>query len=62
MYALVYPSYRCFISNLALIGQVVSEKKIFECYGDIHVSCHGVEADQPNIFRIINLQSICPFP
>ena len=30
MYTLVPSSYRCFISNLALIGQVVSEEKIFE--------------------------------
>ena len=41
------PSYRCFISNLALIGKVVSEKKIFGYYGEIHVSCPGMEADQP---------------
>ena len=34
---LVPPSYRCFISNLALIGKVVSEKDIFENYGNIHV-------------------------
>ena len=47
MYILVPLSYRCFISNLALIGQAVSENKIFEYYGDIHVSCPGVEADQP---------------
>ena len=47
MYTLVSPSYRCFISNLALIGQAVSEKKIFEYLGDKHVSCPGVEADQP---------------
>ena len=30
MYTLVPPSYRCFIENLALIGQAVSEEKIFE--------------------------------
>ena len=36
MYKLVPLSYRCFLSNLALIGhQVVSE--IFEYYGNIHV-------------------------
>ena len=35
MYTLAPPSYRCFISNLALVGQVVSEKKTFEYYGDI---------------------------
>ena len=28
MYTLVPPSYRCFISNLDLIGEAVSEKKI----------------------------------
>ena len=64
MYTLVPPSIRCFISNLALIGQAVSEK-IFEYYGDIHVYCPGVGTDQPRgpiIFRIINLQSIYPFP
>ena len=27
---LILPSYRCFIQNLALIGQEISEKKIFE--------------------------------
>ena len=37
MYTLVPPSYRCLISNLALIGQAVSETKIFELYGDVHV-------------------------
>ena len=30
IYTLVPTSYRCFIYNLALIGQAVSEKKIFE--------------------------------
>ena len=33
-YTLIPSSYRCFISNLSLIGQTVSEKKIFEYYGD----------------------------
>ena len=42
MYTLVPPSYRCFISNLALIGYPVSEKTIFEYYGDIHIYCPGV--------------------
>ena len=65
MYTLVLPSYRCFISNLALIGHAVSEKKIFENYGDIHVYCPGIKgrpAPLSNFFRIINLQSIYPFP
>ena len=43
MYTLVLPSYRCFISNLALIGHAVSEKKISENYGDIHVYCPGIK-------------------
>ena len=33
--------------------------------GNIYVYCPGVGTDQPrrsNYFRIINLQSICPFP
>ena len=42
MYTLVPPSYGCFISNLTLIAQAVSEKKIFEYYGDIHVYRPGV--------------------
>ena len=42
MYILIPPSYRCFISNLAFIGQAVSEKKFFEHYGDIHVYCPRV--------------------
>ena len=52
------------ISNLALIGQAILEM-IFEYHCDIHVYCPGVGSDQPlgsNLFRIINLQSICPFP
>ena len=28
---------------MALIGQVVSDEKMFEYYGDIHVCCPGVE-------------------
>ena len=42
---LVPPSYRCFISNLPLICQAVSEKKIFEYDGDMHVYCPRVGAD-----------------
>ena len=44
MYTLVSPSYRCFISNLALIGQAVSENKMYEYYGHIDVSCPRVQA------------------
>ena len=44
MYTLVPPSYRYFISTLALIGQAVSEK-IFEYYDKMRY-CHGVGADQ----------------
>ena len=50
--------------NLALIGQPVSEEMMFEYYGYIHVYCPGVGADEPlgsNFFRIINIQSYCPF-
>ena len=47
MYTLVGPSNRCFTLNLALIGQVFSEKKIFEYYSDIHVYCPRVGAHQP---------------
>ena len=32
---------------LALIGQAVSEKKMFEYYDNIHVYCPGVGADEP---------------
>ena len=69
MYTLISPSYRCFISNLALIGRAVSEIKIFQYYGDTHVYCTGGGggggADQPQgsiFFRIINLQSIWHLP
>ena len=58
MYTLVLPSYRCSISNLALIGPAVSEEKIFEYFGNIHVYCSRVGADQPLgpfFFRLINL-------
>ena len=34
-----------FIYNLALIGQAVSEKKMFEYHG--HACCPGVGADVP---------------
>ena len=47
IYTLVPPSYRCFILNLALIGQAVSEEKMFKYYGDIHVYCPGVGAYAP---------------
>ena len=47
MHTLVPPSYRCLTSNLAMIGQVVSEQKIFEYYGDVHVYCTGVGEDTP---------------
>ena len=33
--------------KLVLIGQEVSEKKLFECYCNIHVYCPEVGADQP---------------
>ena len=44
MYTLAPPSYRCFITNLALIGQAISEKNFVEYYGNIHVHCPGVAA------------------
>ena len=47
MYILVSTSYRCFISNLALIGMAVSEK-MFEYHGNIHIYCPGVAVDKPN--------------
>ena len=50
--------------RLALIGQAVSEKKIFDYYGYIYVYCPGVGADLllVSFFRIINIQSISSFP
>ena len=35
------------LKNLALIGQVISEEKRFEYYGNIHVYCRGVGAHEP---------------
>ena len=32
---------------MALVGQMVSEEKTFEYYGDIHVYCPGVGAHEP---------------
>ena len=32
---------------MALIGHAVSEEKMFEYYGDIHVYCPGVGAYEP---------------
>ena len=49
---------------MALFGQAVSEE-MFEYNGDIHVYCHGVghmSLCGPIFFRIINIQSYCPFP
>ena len=51
--------------NLALIGQVVSEKKIFEYFCNIHVYCPGVGADQPlwsNFFFFQNYQPSVHLP
>ena len=39
MYTLVFPYHKCFIQNLALIGQAVSE--MISYYGNIHVYCQG---------------------
>ena len=47
MYTLVPLSYRCFMQNLAFICQAVSGGKIFEYYGNIHIYCPGVGADEP---------------
>ena len=41
--------------NLALIGQAVSEEKMFGYYGNIHVYCPGMEPYKPlgpTFFRI----------
>ena len=51
--------------NLALIGEAVSEKKLFEYYGHIHV--YSLEAEADNLLGInfyinINLLSICLSP
>ena len=38
---------------------------MFEYYGNIHVYCPGLGAYEPVgaiFFRIINIQSYCPFP
>ena len=65
MYKLVPPSYRFFISNLALIGPAVSEMKIFQYYGDINVYCPGVGSGQPLgsifFFRILSLMLYAKF-
>ena len=57
---------KIFEGFLPYIGMAaVSEEKMFEYYGNIHVYCPGVGADEPlgsNFFRIINIQSYCPFP
>ena len=59
------PFLRMLHMNLALNGKTVSEEKIFEYYGNIHVYCPGVGVNLSlgsNFFTIINLQSVCPFP
>ena len=42
-----YPFLLMLHINFALIGQAVSEEKMFEYYGDIHVYCPGVGAEEP---------------
>ena len=37
IHTLIPQFYRCFTKNLALIGQAVSEEKMFEYYGNFHV-------------------------
>ena len=51
--------------KMALIGQAVSEEKMFEYYGNIHVYCKGAGPYKPlgpTFFRIINILSYYPFP
>ena len=50
---LVPPSYRCFISNLALIGKVVSEKDIFENYGNIHTYLYEVQSESSRTVLVV---------
>ena len=38
--------------NLALIDQAVSKEKRFEYYGNIHVYCPGVGADEPLVLFV----------
>ena len=50
--------------NLALIGQLVSEKMMFENYGYIHIYSPGTGADNPpEVIYFINsiIQSILSF-
>ena len=59
LYKLSFPLPKDAPHEVCLIGQVVSEKKIVEYYGNIHVYCPGVGADQHLVsnfsFRIIKL-------
>ena len=51
--------------SLALIGQAVSEEKMFENYGHIHDIAPGQGQATPwgqNFLININILSICPFP
>ena len=49
--------------KFGLIGQVVSEKKTFEYFCNIHVYCPGVGADQPlgSNFFFSELPTFSPF-
>ena len=61
IYSFILSSKECSTRSLALIGQVVSMKKIFDYFGNIHVYCLGVGADLPLgifVFRIINTSVI----
>ena len=56
LYKLSFPIPQDAPHEVCLIAQVVSEKKMVKYYGNIHVYCPGVGADQ-------HLGSnFCPFP
>ena len=58
MYTLVIPFYRCFTYNLALIGQVVSEQKMFDYHSNIRVYRPRVGTDEPLGCNLLFSQSL----
>ena len=57
--AFVLPTHGCFTCNLALIGQAVMEKTLFENNGHIHVYIPGEGTDNPLGSEVLYKHKYC---
>ena len=65
LYTLIPPSFRCFVSSLALFGQVVSKEmslNIMVIYCNVYSPGLGTDEPWVHFIRIIDIQSYSPFP